>query len=558
MPKRKHSTRSRSGAKRPSFDLPLPPELLERIFLNLEFKELLQARRTCRRWRDAIASCPELRDRFLLQFPHDRAITKINRNYKPLGDFPAANVEFKLADYSKIGSINAWWPRVACTVTCLAMRGCEFAVDVLRHVPNLKSLELDSVRIGGVGRVDFKLKNLRKLVLKEARPGPLRGMIVRLEVLECRSEVEDLEDLRSIVGLIKSAQTSLVELILDVPASYLKDIAQLTEMRLKKVNLNAFASRMTYGATLIPFAEAYTSIEDLTIVDSLDEEPLHTMLRSQSNLKRLELKFASPIIDYNEDQELNTLPAIPTGLSTLEHLRIECVDDSGWPKLNFQRGCRFPKLKQLHLEALVVKGESLRRSLRYSPNLTQLTLDSCDFTSWNQLLRVITQPKALRSLSFTTYEVMKTLEEEPISAKPCKSLRYLQLNVPELDEVPRARVFALFRLFPHLTELRIESGVNDELVKEVCRKLTRLERLTLRVGSTTHRAVLYIRHYCRNLKYLTLMGIWKLEVEDMHYFVQKLDRFSHGRFEFVGELRNLILDCVKLNESDSDSDVDLF
>lgn len=282
------------------------------------------------------------------------------------------------------------------------------------------------------------------------------------------------------------------------------------------------------------------------------------MLRSQSNLKRLELKFASPIIDYNEDQELNTLPAIPTGLSTLEHLRIECVDDSGWPKLNFQRGCRFPKLKELHLEALVVRGESLRRSLRYSPNLTQLTLDSCDFTSWNQLLRVITQPKALRSLSFTTYEVMKTLEEEPISAKPCKSLRYLQLNVPELDEVPRARVFALFRLFPHLTELRIESGVDDELVKEVCRKLVRLERLTLRVGSTTHRAVLYIRHYCRNLKHLTLMGIWKLEVEDMHYFVQKLDRFSHGRFEFVGELRYLILDCVKLNESDSDSDVDLF
>ncbi|KAL1400999.1 hypothetical protein pipiens_006968 [Culex pipiens pipiens] len=146
MPKRKLLTDSGIQPKQPKIEIRLPPEIWQKIFLNLPLKDLIVARLTCHRWRDAVGSSPGLRDKFWLKFPHDRNITMINRNYKPPGTVPASNVMFQLDNYSKIGSIAAWWPQVASTVTCLVMCGCEFPVDVLRHAPNLKSLHLISAR----------------------------------------------------------------------------------------------------------------------------------------------------------------------------------------------------------------------------------------------------------------------------------------------------------------------------------------------------------------------------------------------------------------------------
>lgn len=270
MPKRKLLTDSGIQPKQPKIEVRLPPEIWQKIFLNLPFKDLVVARLTCHRWRDVIGSSPGLRDKFRLKIPHDRNITKISRIYKPPGTVPASNVTFQLDNYSKIGSIAAWWPQIASTVTSLVMSGCEFPVNVLGHAPNLKSLQLISARFGRTGRVNFKLINLRRLSLKNSRPGPLARLITRLEELEFAIVDEKDGEIDEIVELIQSAKSSLNELVLHVPEGYLRKLSLLTELNLKKVKLrDSYCYCYGFFEAIVQFVEAHPAIEELTLFNPL-------------------------------------------------------------------------------------------------------------------------------------------------------------------------------------------------------------------------------------------------------------------------------------------------
>ncbi|EDS28137.1 predicted protein [Culex quinquefasciatus] len=357
MPKGKsYDSRSSKAPKRARVvpdPLPqLPQEILEQIFLNLNARDLLHVRRTCLRWRDAVGSCPGLRDKFRLTYPPRKFWMTIP---KPPGTVPASTVEFQLfSKYLKIGDIDPWWPQIASTVTCLVMTRCEFPLNMLRHAPNLKSLELYFARIGPLGR-----------------------MTTRLESLECVIGIDSKHCV--IAELIQSSKSSLKKLVLDVSRCYLKTIS------------------------LPDFAQAHRSIDELTIVNSTDDDP-----------------------------------------------------------------------------------------------------------------------KSLCSLTFTRFYCIKKDEDEPILTNPSESLRYLRIRANERVQLPSAKVFALF---PHLTELILvlDYQLSDVLVKEACRTLTRLERLTMGDGrTTTHYAVAYIRRYCRDLKHLTLLGYWRLKKTDKQYLEQNM------------------------------------
>ncbi|XP_052564360.1 uncharacterized protein LOC128093023 [Culex pipiens pallens] len=469
MPKGKsYDSRSSKAPKRARVvpdPLPqLPQEILEQIFLNLNARDLLHVRRTCLRWRDAVGSCSGLRDKFRLTYPPRKFWMTIP---KPPGTVPASTVEFQLfSKYLKIGDIDPWWPQIASTVTCLVMTRCEFPLNMLRHAPNLKSLELYFARIGGSHRVNFKLNNLRSLSLKYT------------ESLEC---VIDIDSKHCVIAeLIQSSKSSLKKLVLDVSKRYLKTIS------------------------LPDFAQAHRSIDELTIVNSTDDDAMLKILQASTNLKRLKLKYPMP-----SDDDYDGILMIPN----LE-----------W---------HLPKLQELVIISFFLKGESLCRSLRSSPNLRSMILVRCEFESWNQLFRLITQPKSLCSLTFTRFYCIKKDEDEPILTNPSESLRYLRIRANRRVQLPSAKVFALF---PHLTELIhvLDYQLSDVLVKEACRTLTRLERLTMGDGrTTTHCAVAYIRRYCRDLKHLTLLGYWRLKKTDKQYLEQNMVSFRLCRIDWL-------------------------
>ncbi|XP_001842773.2 uncharacterized protein LOC6032108 [Culex quinquefasciatus] len=548
MPKRKLLTDSGIQPKQPKIEIRLPPEIWQKIFLNLPLKDLIVARLTCHRWRDAVGSSPGLRDKFWLKFPHDRNITMINRNYKPPGTVPASNVMFQLDNYSKIGSIAAWWPQVASTVTCLVMCGCEFPVDVLGHAPNLKSLDLISARFRRTGRVNFKLINLRRLSLKKSRPGPLACLITRLEELEFAIVDEEDGEIDEIVGLIQSAKSSLKELVLDVPQGCLRKLSLLTELNLKKVKLrDSYGYCYGFFEAIVQFVEAHPAIEELSLFNPLE---LHHVLRALPNLKRLFLGFSDPHVEHEGGYlpEENVLPEIPNvALSNLEHLQIDGnAGTAGRPTLLIQQGARLPKLKQLYLGSVFIPDDSLSELLRHSPDLRSMTLTICGFDSWHQLLSLITQPKRLQRLSFSVSNVF-TVEDDPFNCPaPVTSLTYLKVGAP--GNVPSDKLRTVFRLFPAVTELQLQDAAYDGgFIEEMCRSLAQLERLSVNGLGVSCEATTHLRQYCHKLRYLRLYESWAIPPEDIAYFSKRLDNFYYNRINSSGEDSDLlgILEILK-------------
>ena len=154
---------------------------------------------------------------------------------------------------------------------------------------------------------------------------------------------------------------------------------------------------------------------------------LYEVLRALPKLKRFNLGLKEiGISRYRE------LPKIPNVLPNLEYLHIEWktsyyVDISG-PKLCIPSDLRLPKLRDLYLQNVTLSGDSLSNFLSNTPALHTMTLHECDFDSWPQLLHLITQPKALRHLKLTSFQVTD-FEDEPFHCQqPLASLRCLELG----------------------------------------------------------------------------------------------------------------------------------
>lgn len=234
-------------------------------------------------------------------------------------------------------------------------------------------------------------------------------------------------------------------------------------------------------------------------------------------------------------------------LSNLEHLQIDGkAGTAGWPTLLIQQGARLPKLKQLYLGSVFIPDDCLSELLRHSPDLRSMTLTMCDFDSWHQLLSLITQPKRLQRLSFSVSGVT-TVENDPFNCPvPVTSLKYLKVGAP--GNVPSDKLRTVFRLFPAVTELKLQDAAYDgEFIEEMCRSLAQLDRLTVNGLGASCEVTTLLRLHCHKLRYLRLDEFWTIPPEDIAYFSKRLDNFYYSRIDFSGEDSDLlgILECLK-------------
>ncbi|KAL1398627.1 hypothetical protein pipiens_008805 [Culex pipiens pipiens] len=169
----------------------LAAELWEQIFLRVPRGHLLKLRQTCHYWRNIVDGSPALRDRLHVKFP--RYVQYYDLSLIP----PVGRFSFEFYSFSVFPDVGSWWPKVGGFVTVLCLGRCKFPLELLRHTPNLKHLQLFYVKLVEFDNPDFELHKVEELTVEYVDPDILKVLgqvITNLRTFNINGSVMDASE----------------------------------------------------------------------------------------------------------------------------------------------------------------------------------------------------------------------------------------------------------------------------------------------------------------------------------------------------------------------------
>ncbi|KAL1396740.1 hypothetical protein pipiens_010308 [Culex pipiens pipiens] len=456
----------------------LPAKLWERIFLQLNARQLSNVRQSCRRWKRIVDGNPALVEKFEVRFPENLVM---DREFQPGGLLPVCGATLKRA---RIVSVETWWTSFGANLRRLKLGECKVSlatlVGMLGGTPSLEVLELIQVGCSGIcNRVEnFRLAKLEQLT------------------------IEGLEGGVGLLNVFGQVCTGLKEVRLRV---------ELTEVQSEQRVIRFSAIK---GSEHVGERRGFCYLEKYCT--------------GLTALKRIQLKRAAFIGFWIDEKELMTLNEIGTNLPSLTRLAVK-IDSEAAVLPTFL--ANMPHLTDLAISGVYATHQLLNLTAHGSANLTELKLSNvrvtccslqrfcaasanvrvlelkcCAFESWSEIFAAVAPCRKLERLQLDRVRVNRS---DVFLVAYFDSLRYLELSDCQLSKEMLA---ALFGLCPQLEEVYLWRMANfdAEVMLGMCQKLKRLKKLTFNDCLFGDDFADCIVNHCQQLEELSVLFCDKL------------------------------------------------